>query len=43
MDLFGLFLAVFLVTGTAFLAVWSLIDWLELKDISLFDGKDDWD
>lgn len=42
MDLFGIFLTIFLVTGTLFLAVWTLIDWLEMKDINLFDNKDDW-
>ena len=42
MDLFGIFLTIFLVTGTLFLAVWSFIDWLEMKDINLFDDKDDW-
>ena len=42
MDPFIVVLGIFLVTGTLFLMAWSLIDWLEMKDISLKDDKDDW-
>ena len=42
MDLFGIFLTIFLVTGTVFLAVWSFIDWLQMRYDDLHDGKDDW-